>query len=115
MPRKRYFLLDSSVASGIERIKKDFQKVFQKYDLEIVIQCNMKTVDYLDVTLDLNTGCYRPYHKPNNELSYVHIHSNHPPVILKQIPLSIQNRLSNLSSNEDIFKATIPYYKDALK
>eukprot|EP00111_Clytia_hemisphaerica_P016700 TCONS_00049516-protein len=40
-----------------EKIKKDFQKVFQKYDLEIVIQCNMKTVDYLDVTLDLNSGC----------------------------------------------------------
>lgn len=75
----------------------------------------MKTVDYLDVTLDLNSGCYRPYHKPNNELSYVHVHSNHPPVILKQIPLSIQNRLSNLSSNEDIFNATVPYYEDALK
>ena len=98
-----------------ENIKKDFQKVFQKYDLEIIIQCNMKSVDYLDVTLDLSTGVYRPFRKPDNELSYVHVHSNHPPVILKQIPLSIQNRLSNLSSNEEIFKETVPYYDEALK
>ena len=75
----------------------------------------MKTVDYLDVTLDLNTGTYRPYHKPNNEINYVHVKSNHPPTILKQIPLSIQNRLSNLSANETIFNEALPYYDDALK
>ena len=98
-----------------ERIKKDFQKLFKKHDLDIIIQCNMKTVDYLDVTLDLNTGTYRPYHKPNNEINYVHVKSNHPPTILKQIPLSIQNRLSNLSANETIFNEALPYYDDALK
>ena len=35
-----------------EKIKKEFQKAFTKYDLEIVIQCNLKTVNYLDVTLE---------------------------------------------------------------
>ena len=35
--------------------------------------------------------------------------------IIKQIPISIETRLSNLSSNENIFKQAIPYYEDALK
>ena len=39
-----------------ERIKKDFQSIFRSKGLEIVIQCNMKVVDYLDVTLNLNDG-----------------------------------------------------------
>ena len=75
----------------------------------------MKVVNYLDVTLDLNNGTFKPYHKPDNEVNYVHVHSNHPPNILKQIPLSIQNRLSNLSSNEEIFNQTTPYYTAALQ
>ena len=34
----------------------------------IIINCNMKIVNYLDVTLNLNTGSYRPYKKPNEEI-----------------------------------------------
>ena len=98
-----------------EKIKKDFQKIFKDQNLEIVVQCNMKTVDYLDVTLDLTTGTYKPYHKENNEINYVHAHSNHPPNIIKQIPLSIQTRLSNLSSDQDIFNQSTHYYAEALK
>ena len=30
------------------------------------IQCNMKTINYLDVTLDLENSTYRPYQKENN-------------------------------------------------
>ena len=97
-----------------ERIKKNFRKLFRENGLDIVIQCNLKIVNYLDVTLDLNTGTFKPYHKPDNEINYVHIHSNHPPNIIKQIPISIQNRLSNLSANEEIFKEAIPHYQAAL-
>ena len=98
-----------------ERIKKDFQALFRKHKLELVIECNKKIVNYLDVTLDLNTGTYRPYHKPNNEVNYVHVKSNHPPNIIKQIPFSIQNRLSNLSANEEIFNQSTPFYAEALR
>ena len=99
----------------LERIKKDFQKLFKSYDLEIVALCNLKIVNYLDVTLDLETGNYKPYRKPGNEINYVHVQSNHPPNVIKQIPLSIQNRLSNLSSDENIFTESLQYYKDALE
>ena len=87
-----------------ERTKKEFQKLFKNHGLDIVIQCNLKVVNYLDVTLDLETETHRPYHKDNDVINYVNIHSNHPPNVIKQIPLSIQTRLSNLSSNEQIFR-----------
>ena len=39
----------------------------------------MKIVNYLDVTLNLNDGSYRPYKKPNEETNYIHVNSDHPP------------------------------------
>ena len=56
----------------------------------------MKIVNYLDVTLNLNDGSYRPYKKPNEETNYIHVNSDHPPSILKQLPKSIEKRLSSL-------------------
>ena len=46
-----------------ERIKKDITKIFKELGLKITIQCNLKIVNFLDVTLDLNTGKYHPYKK----------------------------------------------------
>ena len=31
------------------------------------MKCNLKIVDYLDPTLNLNDGTYHPLHKPNEE------------------------------------------------
>ena len=45
----------------LEKIKKDIQKLFKENQLDIVIQCNMKTVNYLDVTLNLENSTYHPY------------------------------------------------------
>ena len=42
-----------------ERIKKNFQPLFKKYELEIIIERNKKLVDYLDVTSNLKDGTYR--------------------------------------------------------
>ena len=62
----------------IENMKKDICKTFQENDLRITIEANRKVVNFLDVTLDLNTGIHIPYMKPNNVLQYVNIKSNHP-------------------------------------
>ena len=99
----------------VEQIKKDFQKIFRKNDLNIVIKCNLNIVDYLDVTLNLLNNTYKPFSKPNNEINYIHKESNHPPSIIKQIPFSIESRLSSLSSNEKIFNESTPIYQEALK
>jgi len=59
-------------------------------------------------------GVYSPYMKPNNTPLYVHKESNHPPSIIKNIPESINKRLSNISSNENIFNDATPVYQEAL-
>ena len=74
----------------IERKKKATVKVFKGCVLTIAIQCNLKTVDFLDVTLDLDNNAYKPFRKENNKAISINKHSNHPPSILKQLPKSIE-------------------------
>ena len=75
----------------------------------------MKLVNYLDVTLNLNNSNYKPYHKPDNEILYIHKDSNHPLSILNQIPKSIEKRISTLSSNEIIFNESKEIHQKALE
>ena len=98
-----------------EKIKKNIQKIFKENKLDIVIKCNMKLVNYLDVTLNLNNSNYKPYQKPNNKILDIHKNSNHPPSILKQILISIRKRISILSSNETIFNKSKEIYQKALQ
>ena len=74
----------------------------------------MKIVNYLDVALNLNDGSYRHYKRPNKETNYIHVSSDHPPFILKQFPMSIEKRLSSLSTPKEIFEETAPYYEQYL-
>jgi len=93
------FLRNSS-SRATDVMRKKVIKVFKTIGFDIEIVINMKTVDFLDVTLDLSSEAFRPYKKPNNRLQYVHMSSNHPRNILKQLPTSINNRLTMNSSNE---------------
>ena len=45
---------------------------------------------------------------------YIHVDSNHPSNIIKAIPDNIARRISNISSNKEIFDAAAPYYNNAL-
>ena len=67
----------------IERKKKAIVKVFKKWGLSILVDTNLKTVDFLDVTYDLDKNIYKPYQKPSNSPIYINKNSNHPPNILK--------------------------------
>ena len=87
----------------MEKIKKRLQNVFKNNGLDVIIECNMKIVNYLYVTFNLNNGTYLPYQKPDNIIQYIHVKSNHPPNTIKQIPKTIEKCLSQLSSNEEIF------------
>ena len=98
----------------MEKIKKRLQKVFKNNGLNVIIECNMKIVNYLDATFNLTDGTYRPYQKPDNIIQYIHVESNHPPNIIKQIPKTIEKRLSQLSSSEKIFNESAPFYEDKL-
>ena len=95
-----------------EKIKKHFQSIFRKNNLSIIVKCNLKIVDYLDVTLNLSDSSQKPFHKPNSEINYIPRESNHPPSIIKQLPLSIESRLS---SNENVFIQVASVFQEALK
>ena len=101
--------------SRSERIKKDIQRIFHDKGLSVEIQCNKKVVDFLDVTLNLNDGSFRPYRKPEDIINYIHADSDHPPSIIKQLPFSVEKRLSSLSSSKEIFDNSKEYYQDTLK
>ena len=98
-----------------EQVKKNIQKIFKEHGLDIIIQCNMKVANYLDVTFKLNDGTYKPFTKPNNEIKYTHKNSNHLPSVIRQISLSTESRLSTLSFNQKIFQEAVPPYQKALQ
>ena len=65
------------------KLKKDLCSIFSQFELKITIKTNMKIIDFLDVTLNLSSGKYQPYSKPNNIPLYVHSKSNHLPSIIR--------------------------------
>ena len=79
------------------------------------IKCNVKTVDYLDISFDLNTSIYKPFKKSNNKPLYINESSNHPPPMLKQIAKSVSKRITANSCNEDIFRKSVPFYNSILQ
>ena len=86
------------------RIRKYFIKIFQEdFDVSITCETNLKAVNFLDVTLNLTTGKYQPYNKPDNNPLYINILSNHPPNIIKNLPGNISKRINNLSADETTF------------
>ena len=97
-----------------ENAAKNLSQIYASYGLKLEVKTNLSVVDYLDITLDLNTGLYAPYMKPNDVKNYVHKMSNHPPAVIKNIPKNINDRLCKLSSNEEIFNRAAQPYQEAL-
>ena len=107
-------ILQKLLGPQIERKRKDI-KMFKTAGLNITIQKGLRIVNYLDVQFNLNNGTYQPYRKPDNTPVYISKKSNHPPIVLKQLPKSIDKRISHISSDESTFCNSLPIYSDALK
>ena len=69
-----------------DKVRKNIIRVFKDIGFSLEIETNLKEVDFLDVSLNLQNGTYQPYKKPNDRLLYIHSLSNHPPNVIKQIP-----------------------------
>ena len=96
-------------------MKKKICKVFGNNKLGVTLEAtNAKVVNFLDVTMDLNTGTFKPFMKENDSPTYVNTCSNHPPSVLKSIPRGVNTRLSRRSSNKDIFDAAVLPFQEAL-
>ena len=94
-----------------ERKKKEIIKIFNSFGLSITVTTNVTSANCLDVNFHLTKDICRPYRKPNDEPVNINRHSNHPPNIVRQIPLSVSSRISNISSNQSILTALSPCIK----
>ena len=98
----------------LENTKKNVCRIFKEVGLKVTVEANKKIVNFLDLTFDLTLGVYSPYSKPNDIPLYVHKQSNHPPGILNNIPKAINKRISENSSNEEIFNKAAPKFQETL-
>jgi hypothetical protein len=69
----------------LDKLRKEIIKIFKAEGLNITIETNLTTTDFLDVSLDLSTGKYYPFRKPNDKPLYINASSNHPPSIIMQL------------------------------
>ena len=107
-------VLNNKNGQQTDRTRKKIVKIFKDTDFSIDITTNLVEVNFLDVTFNLLNETYRPYRKPNDELKYINVSSNHPPQIIKQLVNTINGRLSANSSSEKVFNESKSYYEDAL-
>ena len=107
-------ILENSSGPYAEKIRKQIIKVFHGQNLQITTDTNLTQINLLDVTLDLKTGKYWLYRKPNNQPLYIRKSSNNPPIIKNQLPTMINKRISQLSCNTDEFHKAMPLYQEAM-
>ena len=98
-----------------EKLIKELHRLFMNHGLKITIASTGPSANYLDVTMDLSDGSYRPYRKPNDTPVYINAASNHPQSVLKHIPKMVEKRLQNISSDEAVFNNAKLTYEEALK
>ena len=60
--------VSSATCRQIELMKKRICTIFENNGLKVTIEASAKQVNFLDVTLDLTNGIYKPYMKENNVL-----------------------------------------------
>lgn len=69
---------------------------------------NPTSVNYLDINLNFETVIHQPYINPMTYLPmFIYAKSNHPPHIIRHIPVAVSKRISMLSSNRDVFNAAV--------
>ena len=103
-------------ASGpvMERKKKQLIRLFKDEGLNVTCQTNLERAQFLDVLFDLKTGTFKPFHKPNSKIQYVSTGSNHPRIVLNNIPIGVNQRLSTISSDENAFNSEKSIFQEAL-
>ena len=92
-------IIKNKSARLADKTRKELHKIFEQFGLKITAEANLHVVNFRDVTFDLTSGKHRP---------------THPPSILRQLPLSINKRISTLSSDKETFQDAAPTYQTAL-
>ena len=108
-------IVDKSTPKKCDGIRKRLYKLFDEFGFRLDVRTDLKITDYLDVTLNLYSGTVSPFRKRNQDLCYVNRESNHPTQVFKHVTKGIEHRLSNNSSNKEIFERSKQEYEEALK
>ena len=95
--------------SRSRKTQQKVSKIFKEKYQDIIVQCNLKINNYLDITLNLNDGSWRLYRKPNKETTmFTSI------LITRYQSLSkfqsIEKRLPILAWSKNIFQRLAIYY-----
>ena len=77
-------ILRNTNSKQTDKMRKNIS-IFKSIDFKIEITTNLTEADFLDVTFNLERNTYRPYKKPNDNLTYINTSSNHPPQIIKHL------------------------------
>ena len=96
-------IVDNLPGPSLKRKLKKLRRIFKNIGFDITIEANLIKTNFLYVTLDLEHKIYMPYRKPNTKTVYVNKKSNHPAHVLNQIPVAVNKRLQNISSNPETF------------
>ena len=88
----------------LDKMRKNIITLFKKEGLAIAIDTNLIETDFLDVTFNLATGKFFPYKKPNNIPLYINVKSNHPPLIIKDLPKMIKGYQTYLAIKRSSIK-----------
>ena len=108
-------IIENATSQKLDKLRKKLHSTFQREGLKITLEIHGDSTNYLDVELFLKDKSYKPYKKPNDTPMYINTKSNHPPPIIKNIPDMISKRLSNISSNEQLFNESTHDYTSALE
>ena len=98
----------------LDRMRKNIKSTFINEGLSITIETNPIEAGFLDVTFNLLRGKHSPFRKVNNKPLSINAKSNHPNIIIKELPKMINKRLSELSCNQEQSNKAKPLCEEAL-
>ena len=83
-------------------IRKRIEQIFKENNLKITADVNKEIVNFLDITFNVKNMMYKPYTKENSSIKYVNVQSNHPEIIIKNIPEGSNTRFTQISSSSEL-------------
>lgn len=95
--------------------KKKTTQFFKDQGVTNSIENDDSSVNFLDFNFNLDTLVYQTYHKPNANIRYINVNSNHPRYIKENLSTKIERRINFLSFNEQVFNKQEDYQNIILK
>merc|ERR1712240_18009 len=108
-------VIQSKSPRTAENTAKTLHKIFNKWGFKITIETGLIQTDFLDIELNLPNKTYIPFRKPYSDILNVNKQSNYPNQVLKQLSITINERLNNLPSNQESFNRIKHNNQSALK